>query len=76
VDLTVRDRGPGIPLSEQRRIFDKFVRGSEARRLGIPGTGIGLAIVRHVAEAHRGRVELANHPEGGCVFKMILPKGK
>jgi two-component system phosphate regulon sensor histidine kinase PhoR len=47
IAISVRDDGVGIPADEQRRIFDKFVRGSASHADGISGTGIGLAMVRH-----------------------------
>jgi two-component system, OmpR family, phosphate regulon sensor histidine kinase PhoR len=73
VRISVADRGPGIAASDQRSIFDKFVRGREATELGVKGTGIGLAMVKHVAEAHRGRVELESSPGAGSVFTIVLP---
>ncbi len=73
VRISVADRGPGIAASDQRRIFDRFVRGREAVELGVKGTGIGLAMVKHVAEAHRGRVELESAPGAGSVFTIVLP---
>lgn len=69
--VRVRDHGGGIDPSEAERIFDRFYRGSEARRR--PGSGLGLAIVRQVAEAHGGSVEVANAPGGGAVFSLHLP---
>jgi two-component system OmpR family sensor kinase len=67
----VRDLGPGIPPYEQERIFERFVRGSAARRAG--GAGLGLAIVRAIAEAHGGRVELASSPGMGATFVIVVP---
>ncbi len=73
VSITVADHGPGIEPAEQRRVFEKFVRGRDAQARGIKGTGIGLAMVKHVVEAHHGRVELQSAPGGGSVFTMIFP---
>jgi two-component system OmpR family sensor kinase len=68
--FTVRDTGPGVPAHEQEQIFERFVRGSGERR---GGGGLGLTIVRAIAEAHGGRVELASHPDGGAVFTIDIP---
>jgi signal transduction histidine kinase len=66
----VRDRGPGIQLSEQRAIFERFQRGSDTRRW--EGAGLGLAIVKAIAEAHHGRVELFSRPGVGATFTLVV----
>jgi two-component system OmpR family sensor kinase len=72
VRLWVRDTGPGVELSEQDHIFERFARGrGDARRSD--GAGLGLAIVRSVAVAHSGRVELASRPGEGARFAIVLP---
>lgn len=71
--LGVRDRGLGIPPAEQRRIFDRFVRGAQAKALRIRGTGIGLALVRHIVKAHGGDITVASGPGQGSTFTIILP---
>lgn len=73
VAIAVRDRGLGIPPGEQREVFRKFVRGEAARLDGIKGAGIGLAMVAHIVEAHRGRVELESTPGEGSTFTILLP---
>jgi len=73
VRLLVRDYGLGVPAGERQRIFDKFVRGEAARALGIKGTGIGLAMVKHIVAAHGGRVEVAAGCGKGSVFTIALP---
>jgi two-component system, OmpR family, sensor histidine kinase MprB len=70
--VTVRDHGSGIDPAEPERLFDRFYRGSEARRR--PGSGLGLAIVRQVAEAHGGSVTAANAAGGGAVFSLQVPE--
>ena len=67
----IRDRGPGIPLSEQGKIFERFSRGSGQRRS--EGAGLGLAIVRAIVEAHNGRVELESGVGAGSIFSIIVP---
>jgi signal transduction histidine kinase/tetratricopeptide (TPR) repeat protein len=71
--IRVRDRGLGIPVSEQREIFKKFVRGSGSRAAHIPGTGIGLAIARHIVDAHGGEIRLTSEPGAGSTFTVLLP---
>jgi two-component system phosphate regulon sensor histidine kinase PhoR len=71
--LEVVDQGPGIPEREHAKIFERFYRiGSELRR-ETRGTGIGLTIVKHIAEGHRGTISVANHPSGGATFTLRLP---
>jgi signal transduction histidine kinase len=72
-EIQITDQGPGIPPAEHVRIFEKFHRlGSELRR-ETQGTGIGLSLVKAVAEAHGGRVVLASAPGKGSVFTLIGP---
>lgn len=73
VSVRVKDRGVGIPASEQTRIFEKFVRGARAGEDGIKGTGIGLAMVRHIVEAHRGRIDADSEPGRGSTFTISIP---
>jgi two-component system, OmpR family, sensor kinase len=70
--LWVRDEGPGIPAAEQGRIFERFARVGDGRRRS-EGAGLGLAIVRAIAEAHGGRVELASRAGAGATFTLVLP---
>lgn len=71
----VADQGPGIPPEEHGRIFERFSRGGGAAR-GDRGAGLGLAIVRAIAEAHHGRVNLRSEPGAGAVFTLVIPNGK
>jgi two-component system, OmpR family, sensor kinase len=73
VVLTVRDDGPGIPDDLAGRVFERFVRGG-GERAG--ASGLGLAIVRAVAEMHGGSVALESPPEGGARFVVRLPAGQ
>ena len=72
VSLTVRDHGLGIPADEQRAIFERFVRGADATARRIKGTGVGLAMVQRIAEAHGGEIRLTSQPGQGSRFTMIL----
>jgi signal transduction histidine kinase len=73
VALTVEDEGIGIPFEEQPRIFDKFYRVGRSETQGRRGSGVGLALVRHVAEAHGGRVSVDSRPGKGSRFTLWLP---
>jgi two-component system, OmpR family, sensor kinase len=72
VRLWIRDEGPGIAADDQERIFDRFARASDSRRRS-EGAGLGLAIVRAIAEAHGGRVGLSSRPGAGATFVLVLP---
>lgn len=74
VEITVRDNGPGLPAGEHKRIFDAFERGKSAIARRTEGFGLGLAIVRAIVHAHRGRVELASAPGEGAEFRIVLPR--
>jgi len=70
--LWVSDAGTGVRAADRERIFDRFARGSGARRS--QGAGLGLAIVRVIAEAHGGRAELErSRPGAGATFTMTIP---
>jgi signal transduction histidine kinase len=73
VHIDVRDEGLGIPPGEQADIFRQFVRGAEPKARRIRGTGIGLALVRHVARAHGGDVTVESAPGRGSTFSVQMP---
>ncbi len=72
-ELTVRDTGMGIPVEEQGRLFQKFFRSSLATEHAIQGTGLGLHIVRSIAEAHHGEVSFESTPGEGTTFWFTVP---
>jgi signal transduction histidine kinase len=75
VRLSVEDQGEGIPASEHEKIFERFYRvGSELRR-ETHGVGIGLSIVKHIVEAHGGKVTVQSAPGRGSTFTIELPIG-
>jgi signal transduction histidine kinase len=76
VAISVCDRGIGIPPRERKEIFRRFVRGAQATRLGIKGTGLGLAMVSHIVQAHGGAIELESHEGAGSTFTLVLPSGE
>jgi two-component system OmpR family sensor kinase len=73
VVLEVADEGPGVPAEEADRIFERFYRTDRSRTRNQGGVGLGLAIVRSVVEAHGGAIGYHARPEGGSVFRTVLP---
>lgn len=69
-EISVRDHGPGIAPEDRPRVFDRFWRASTAHHL--PGSGLGLSIVKQVAEAHGGSVTLEHPSDGGARFRLRL----
>lgn len=70
----VRDTGPGIPPADLPHVFDRFWRGTAAR--SVPGSGLGLAVVRELVTAHGGTVQAVSLPSGGSVFTVRLPAAR
>ena len=73
VELTVRDHGSGLPPFAQERVFEKFF-SLPRPDTGRKGTGLGLAFVREVATLHGGAARLTNHPDGGAIATLALPR--
>ncbi|HZX67683.1 MAG TPA: ATP-binding protein, partial [Candidatus Elarobacter sp.] len=73
VELAVRDRGIGIPESERGKLFGRFARASNARALGISGTGFGLYLSRMIVELHGGSIDVESTEGQGSVFRIIVP---
>ncbi len=69
----VRDKGIGIPIQDQERIFDRFTRSSNNQNT-TQGAGLGLSIVSAIAKSHNGRIELYSHLGKGSTFTIVLPK--
>ncbi len=69
----IEDDGPGIPVQERERVFDRFHRTDAARDRASGGSGLGLAIVRAITEAHGGRVAVGHRPERGTQIELELP---
>jgi two-component system, OmpR family, sensor kinase len=69
--LTVQDTGPGIPIADRGRVFDRFFRGNE---LDVPGSGLGLAIVKGIADRHLATIQLDSGPGGrGLLVSISFP---
>ena len=72
VELTVADRGPGVPEGDLPRIFERFYCADRSRSRDPGGTGLGLSIVKHLVGLHGGRVTAANRPGGGAIFTVRM----
>jgi signal transduction histidine kinase len=73
VAIEVADQGIGIPRSEQEKIFEKFYRVSTGLVHDTKGSGLGLALVKHIVEAHKGKIQLESAPGRGSRFTMLIP---
>jgi signal transduction histidine kinase len=71
--VSVRDEGPGIPLDEQSKLFQGFQRTSVRPTGGEKTTGLGLAIIKKIMEAHKGNIGLLSQPGNGSTFYFCLP---
>ncbi|UPO77132.1 ATP-binding protein [Arthrobacter sp. Helios] len=72
--ITVTDRGPGIPAEDQERVFERFYRLDSARSRNTGGNGLGLSIVKHVVSNHGGEISLWSQPGQGSTFTVRLPE--
>jgi signal transduction histidine kinase len=70
--IQIEDDGPGIPLNEQEKIFQPFIRGSQGRRI-VEGMGLGLSIAREIVVAHGGDIKLESTPGVGSRFILEMP---
>jgi two-component system OmpR family sensor kinase len=75
VEIAVRDQGIGIEPADLPRLFTPFFRTDRSRARGTGGVGLGLALVRRIAEAHGGSVEVESLPDRGSTFRIRLPAG-
>ncbi|MCK4496173.1 MAG: hypothetical protein KAU91_07465, partial [Candidatus Aminicenantes bacterium] len=76
VRVDVKDKGMGIPSGEVDKIFDKFYQGKTAAQQSIRGTGLGLTLVKHVMDAHEGKVLVKSKIGQGSTFSLVFPIGK
>ena len=74
--VAVADSGSGIPAGELDRIFDRFSRSHSSQTRDAGGFGLGLSIVKAIAEAHHGSVRVQSTPGQGSVFELILPESR
>ena len=73
-EIVVEDDGPGIPEADRTRVFEPFVRLESSRSMETGGSGLGLTLVKAIAEGHGGSIVLENKPEGGLRARLRLPR--
>lgn len=73
IAVSVRDTGTGVPAAEQGQLFTRFFRAARSKEQEVPGTGLGLYIVKQIVELHGGAIEVESTP-AGTTFTMLLPK--
>jgi two-component system sensor histidine kinase SenX3 len=76
IAISVSDLGYGIPESDLTRIFEKFYRVPRVEDVDAPGTGLGLAFVRDIAELHGGSVTVTSQVHVGSTFTLRIPRGE
>ena len=73
VEVSVHDRGIGVPNGCEQKIFEQFFRAHDSLNSGIQGSGLGLTLARQIARAHGGEVVYEGRDGGGSCFKLRLP---
>jgi len=76
IAIEVADQGYGIPASDLERVFEKFYRVPRVQDAGVPGTGLGLALVREIAELHHGSVSVRSEVNQGSTFILRIPRNE
>jgi PAS domain S-box-containing protein len=71
--IEVEDTGIGIPEADQKMLFSRFFRATQAREAAVPGSGLGLSIAKSIAELHRGRITVTSAPGAGSTFRVEFP---
>jgi two-component system phosphate regulon sensor histidine kinase PhoR len=75
IEVDVSDTGCGIPMEAQEAIFEEFFRVDNAINQEVKGTGLGLTLVKHIIEAHSGKIWVKSKPGSGSTFSFTLPAG-
>jgi len=73
LELVVKDFGPGVPDAEHKSVFDRFYRAKDVRLKPVRGSGIGLSLVKNIAMAHGGGVDIDSSKDSGCAFRIWIP---
>lgn len=73
ISFCVQDTGIGIPLAEQEHLFKRFYRGTRTSQSNVPGAGLGLALVKQIAELHNGHITVESEVDKGSTFCLLLP---
>jgi signal transduction histidine kinase len=76
VKIDVADTGVGIPKEDLQKLFSKFFQAKNVPHVNEKGSGLGLALVKHVTEAHGGKVDVSSEVGKGSIFSVVLPAGK
>jgi len=76
VQVSVSDRGLGVDAADRPHIFDPFFRGRRARDAQVRGNGLGLSLVKRIAESHGGRVDVESAPGSGATFRLVVPAAR
>ena len=76
ITFTVKDKGPGIPKENRKKVFEQFYRQGNEEARKTKGTGLGLYIVKKIVEAHRGNIEILDNIPRGSIFSVFLPVSK
>jgi len=71
--ISVQDFGQGIHKDDQNKVFDRFYRGGDPLTRSVKGSGLGLALVKEIVDAHRGKVHVESEPGAGSTFSIMLP---
>jgi signal transduction histidine kinase len=72
--IEISDSGPGVPVDEQAKLFERFYRAPNAVEQAVPGLGLGLSIVKAIVDAHGGRIGVRGNDAGGATFVLALPR--
>ena len=74
--ISISDKGIGIPIEQQHRIFERFFRVDESRSSQVEGTGLGLSIVKHIIQKHGGRIKVFSQKNQGTSFDLAFPRSQ
>jgi len=74
IRISILDRGSGVPMGEEKKIFESFYRAHDSLSSGIPGSGLGLTLAVRIARDHGGDIHCEHRPGGGSIFTLSLPR--